>query len=161
MANLPKDDLRRLTLWLDMNSIELCWENDDMDVINAQRRGEVSWPGIDVTPWNPTGTEYLGSDNAAPSAVPAAQMTVRSSPASHNELRWNPATDAESGIGCYRIYRNNELLCMVPDTQYLDRAIAAGTTYSYEISAVDRTGKEGAKTQAVLTAVARNPAPRK
>ncbi|MCX6878157.1 MAG: hypothetical protein NTW21_30755 [Verrucomicrobia bacterium] len=158
MANLPKDDLRRLTLWLDMNSNELCWESDDLGVINAQRKGEVSWPGIDVTPWNPTGTEYLGSDDAAPSAVPAAHMTVRSFPVSHNELRWNPATDAESGIGCYRIYRNNELLCMVPDTQYLDRAIVAGTTYSYEISAVDRTGKEGAKTPAVLTAVARNPA---
>ena len=60
------DDWRRLTLWLDLNSNEIGWIGDEMDLINAQKRGENIWPPIDVDRSNPTGVEedYPLSSNA-------------------------------------------------------------------------------------------------
>ena len=54
---MSADDWRRLTLWLDLNSNELGWIGDDMELIEAQRRGEDVWPPIDVDRSNPTGVE--------------------------------------------------------------------------------------------------------
>jgi hypothetical protein len=54
---LTGDDLRRITLWLDLNSNEIGWVGDDRSLIAAQKRGEALWPPIDVDPANPTGVE--------------------------------------------------------------------------------------------------------
>ena len=65
--DMSDDDWRRLTLWLDLNSNRLGWIGDEMDPINAQRRGDDVWPPIDVDPSNPTGVEQdfpLGSVEA-------------------------------------------------------------------------------------------------
>ncbi len=55
--DMSDDDWRRLTLWLDLNSNELGWIGEDMEEIEAQRRGEDVWPPIDVDRGNPTGVE--------------------------------------------------------------------------------------------------------
>jgi len=55
--DLTKDELRRLTLWLDMNSNELGWIGDDMAEIEAQRRGVDIWPPLDIDPNDPIGIE--------------------------------------------------------------------------------------------------------
>jgi hypothetical protein len=55
--DMSDDDWRRLTLWLDLNSNEIGWIGDDLDKIEAQKRGEDVWPPIDVDPSNPTGVE--------------------------------------------------------------------------------------------------------
>jgi hypothetical protein len=145
IKSLTRDELRRLTLWLEMNSNRLCWESDDKAYLDAQRRGDVVWPPIDMQIYNPTGVEYLGTDNEPPGAVKSVQMLKFSSPVNHVKLSWQPAVDNESGVGAYNIYRDNKLLCTVPDLMYVDRS--AGTTaHTYTVSAVDRTGKEGAKT---------------
>jgi len=54
---LTDDDWRRITLWLDLNSNEIGWIGDEMDLINAQKKGEEIWPPIDVDRSNPTGVE--------------------------------------------------------------------------------------------------------
>jgi hypothetical protein len=54
---LTADEWRRITLWLDLNANRLGWIGDDMEMIEAQRRGEDVWPPIDVDPKNPTGVE--------------------------------------------------------------------------------------------------------
>ncbi len=54
---LSDDDLRRMTLWLDLNSNFIGWIGEDMQQIEAQRRGEDVWPPIDVDQSNPTGVE--------------------------------------------------------------------------------------------------------
>ena len=54
---LSDDDWRRITLWLDLNSNEICWISDDKEVIAAQKRGEDVWPPIDIDRRNPTGVE--------------------------------------------------------------------------------------------------------
>ena len=55
--DMSADDWRRLTLWLDLNSNHLGWIGNEMDLIDAQRRGEDVWPPIDVDRSNPTGVE--------------------------------------------------------------------------------------------------------
>jgi hypothetical protein len=52
-VSLTPYELRRITLWLDLNSNELgAYVNQD-----AQRRGELIWPDLDVDPDNPLGVE--------------------------------------------------------------------------------------------------------
>ena len=54
---LTPDELRRITLWLDLNSNEIGWIGNDRSVIQAQKEGKAIWPPIDVDPSNPTGVE--------------------------------------------------------------------------------------------------------
>lgn len=157
--SLSKDELRRLTLWLEMNSNRLCWETDDPKPLEAQRRGDIVWPPIDVDPNNPTGVEFIGTDNTAPGIVPNVQKIIRKSPVDFILLRWQPAVDSESGVGAYKIYRDDKYLCTVPDLMYVDRDAGSNTSFTYEVSAVDRTGKEGSKSRANLTKIKEAPPP--
>jgi hydrazine synthase alpha subunit-like protein len=54
---LTADELRRITLWLDLNSNEIGWAGNDPDPIAAQKQGLALWPPVDVDPANPTGVE--------------------------------------------------------------------------------------------------------
>ena len=56
-VKLTKDEWKRITLWLDMNSNEIGWIGNDQSKINAQKAGKALWPSIDVDPTNPTGVE--------------------------------------------------------------------------------------------------------
>jgi hypothetical protein len=56
-VKLSADELRRLTLWLDMNSNEIGWISDDRTLIAAQKQGEALWPPVDIDPAHPTGVE--------------------------------------------------------------------------------------------------------
>ena len=55
--SLTADELRRITLWLDLNSNEIGWIGNDRSVIKAQKDGEAIWPPVDMDPSNPTGVE--------------------------------------------------------------------------------------------------------
>jgi len=60
-VHLSADELRRLTLWLDLNSNEIGWIGNDLSQIAQQKRGVPIWPPIDMDPGNPTGVEgHLG-----------------------------------------------------------------------------------------------------
>jgi len=54
---LTADEWRRITLWLDLNSNEICWIGNDRSRIKAQKQGRALWPPIDIDPSNPTGVE--------------------------------------------------------------------------------------------------------
>lgn len=54
---LTDDQLRRITLWLDLNSNEIGWIGNDKSQIQAQKKGHAIWPPIDIDPSNPTGVE--------------------------------------------------------------------------------------------------------
>lgn len=57
-VDLSADELRRITLWLDLNANEICWISDDAAIVNAQRRGEIVWPPKRfVDPGNVTAVE--------------------------------------------------------------------------------------------------------
>jgi len=57
------------------------------------------------------------------------------------DLAWQPSTDNIGVIG-YNIYRNGVFLVKITTPNYQDNEVAVGTTYRYEISAVDKAGNE-------------------
>ncbi len=58
-------------------------------------------------------------------------------------LTWSAATDPETGIAGYRIYRGGVLVDSTSGTAYADTSLAPNTTYSWEVSAVNGQGQEG------------------
>ena len=57
-VKLTADELRRITLWLDLNANEICWISDDAAIVEAQKRGEIVWPPKKfVDPENVTAVE--------------------------------------------------------------------------------------------------------
>ena len=52
-VELTEDQLRRITLWLDSNSLEMPSFSLAGEVQQKARRGELVWPALDVDPENP------------------------------------------------------------------------------------------------------------
>jgi uncharacterized repeat protein (TIGR03806 family) len=58
--------------------------------------------------------------------------------ASRIDLTWSPSSDpGGTGVSGYRLYRDGALLASPTGTGYADLAVGPGTTYVYEVSAVD------------------------
>ena len=56
-VELSKTELRRITLWLDSNSLEMPSFSLDSQVQQKARRGQLVWPVLDVNPKNPQGID--------------------------------------------------------------------------------------------------------
>jgi hypothetical protein len=65
------------------------------------------------------------------------------------DLSWKAATDAETGIVQYRVFRDGSLIATVKGWSYGDRGLSELTEYSYQVSAENTHGLEGAKSSAV------------
>jgi hypothetical protein len=90
-----------------------------------------------------------GSDNTPPTAPGncAAQATSYQSV----RLSWNKASDPESGLYGYCIYRDGQKLAETSDTTYLDQGLQELTAYTYQISATNLFAMEGPKCQSTAT----------
>lgn len=88
------------------------------------------------------------ADTDAPTAPGSATATVSS--AGQVTLSWTAATD-NLGVTGYRIYRNGTVYRNVGTTQLslIDSQVSPDTDYSYQVSALDRAGNEGARTSTV------------
>ena len=56
-VELSNEERRRITLWLDANSLEMPTFSLDKKIQAKARRGELVWPILDVDPANPQGHE--------------------------------------------------------------------------------------------------------
>ncbi|HEV7186500.1 MAG TPA: DNRLRE domain-containing protein [Blastococcus sp.] len=87
---------------------------------------------------------------SVPSGLAAGIVTPSSVP-----LSWSPSTDEAGGSGLagYRVYRNGATTPLNPalatSASYTDATAAAGTTYSYAVTAVDKAGNESARSSPV------------
>lgn len=79
------------------------------------------------------------SPPTVPGALSAIVLDERSA-----ELAWSAASDAESGIAHYRIYRDGSLVAQTGLLQHVDTGLAESTTYAYAVSAVNGAGLESA-----------------
>ncbi|MCX6872347.1 MAG: NPCBM/NEW2 domain-containing protein [Verrucomicrobia bacterium] len=149
-VKLTPEECRRITLWLDLNSNELgAYTN-----VDEQRRGEVVWPELDVEPWNPLGLELLSKDATPPRGVTGVRA-VPTQPATM-VLTWNAATDAESGVDSYHIYRNGARVATVYGTRYTDLTVEKNQPCSYEVAPLNRAGLEGTRSAAITVSVPNN-----
>ncbi len=62
-------------------------------------------------------------------------------------LNWSPATDDETGIGFYRLYRNGQVVDTVQTTSWTDTQFSIIQGFSYEVSAVNGAGLEGQRSE--------------
>ncbi|MDR2634150.1 MAG: hypothetical protein LBC51_11115 [Treponema sp.] len=67
--------------------------------------------------------------------VPDVEITVVRS--SSIRLAW----DAVDGASQYKVYRNNTFISATTDTFYLDMGLSPETAYTYEVTAVNRSGE--------------------
>jgi len=84
-------------------------------------------------------------DNTAP-AVPGA-LTAAAIDETQIQLSWQAASDAESGVSFYRLYRGGSLLAATSSTSYTDAACVPGQSYTYRISAVNGAGLESEQSE--------------
>ena len=93
----------------------------------------------------------FGDDTQDP--APPSDLAAQSTGPTTVNLAWNAASD-DFGVTGYNIYRDNALLTTVgAQTSHSDTTAAAGTTYIYEVSALDGARNESGRsnTAAVTT----------
>lgn len=105
-------------------------------------REGVTWFGPTIT-WTITVTSS-GPDTTPPSTPGTPTATAAST--SQINLSWSASSD-NIGVTEYRIYRNGAYLDSVGGStlSYSNTGLAAGTTYTYRISAKDAAGNESAQ----------------
>jgi chitodextrinase len=100
-----------------------------------------------------------GPQSGERSATPAApaDTTAPSRPSGMNTLvtgtnqlavDWSASTD-NVGVTGYEVYRGNVLVGTVTTTYFLDSGLAAGTTYSYAVRAIDAAGNRSTASNSV------------
>ena len=87
-------------------------------------------------------------DGTAPTAP--ANLVANGSSGTAITLAWEPATDAESGIDRYLIYRDggSEPIDSTPQTSYTDEGLSGWTDRTYEVAAVNGVGLVGPRSNA-------------
>ncbi len=88
-------------------------------------------------------------DTTPPTVPDNLQTTLVN--ASTISLTWGSATDTESGLLGYRIYRDDRLISTTSDTNYKDSNLDANTLYEYSITAVDGSPAENESDPATLS----------
>jgi fibronectin type 3 domain-containing protein len=83
---------------------------------------------------------------SAPSGVSASDNGI-----SQITISWTAATDAQSGVSQYRIYRDNVLAGTSATTTFADTGRSPNVTYSYEVAAVNGQNLEGARSTPAVT----------
>lgn len=109
------------------------------------REGDLAWAKAETT--GEDNDSGGGGDSSAPSTPTGLSASVVGS--GRIDLTWNAATDPESGISHYRVYRDDSVVATPGSTSYSDLSVNPGTTYIYEVSAVNGDGVEGGRSTAV------------
>ena len=78
-------------------------------------------------------------------SLPSTPTGLQASPVSETQIDvgWTAASDPESGVSTYNIYRDGTQVGTTAGTTFRDNGLAQATTYSYKISALNGAGLEG------------------
>jgi hypothetical protein len=121
---------------------------DDRDGSGPPPTQSFDWAGLTGN-YNQPGSwkdVKLVVDNTAPAAPTNLALTVVSS--SQIDVSWTASTSSD--VAKYNIYRSTSgtptLYKTVSASPYHDTGLTAGTTYTYQISAVDAAGNESPRT---------------
>jgi titin len=82
------------------------------------------------------------TDSAPPPAAPASANATAVSPTQVN-VAWSAVSDP-FGISSYNVYRDGSLAATVGGTNWSDTGLQPSTTYTYQVTAVNSLGVEGA-----------------
>jgi fibronectin type 3 domain-containing protein len=96
-------------------------------------------------------TTPVATDGSPPSAP--GRLVVAGAGPGGVELTWSAAADPQSGISFYRVFRDGEMIGTPATAAFTDTDVAVGTTYSYEVAAVNGEGSEGPRTASLEVTV--------
>jgi len=114
---------------------------------------------FDITPTSLTLTTYrengsvIETINLSKDTTPPTAPTYLSAMAVNDDridLAWMAASDPQSGIDHYKIYRNSNLVGTTNQITYSDTGLNEQTFYLYQVSAVNGEGLEGAKSDSAF-----------
>jgi chitodextrinase len=108
----------------------------------------INGEGIESARSAPLSITTPASADTSPPTVPAGLVVTPEGP-TRVTLTWSAATDPESGVASYRIYRNGAVRATSTTTTFADTTVVANTQYSYQVSAVNGAGLESARSAAV------------
>ncbi|HET8797545.1 MAG TPA: right-handed parallel beta-helix repeat-containing protein [Thermoanaerobaculia bacterium] len=99
------------------------------------------------------------TSDATPPTAPGNLQALIASPTSI-ALRWTASTD-DTGVTGYRVYRRGALVATVGTTSYTDGGLVEGTSYSYQVFALDAAGNvsEGSWLVSIAPAGSSEPEP--
>jgi len=100
----------------------------------------VNGDGLEGPPSDPVAATTAGDESPPTAPTDLAATPVSSS---RIDLGWGAAADPESGVAWYRLYRDGALVDSTGATALADTGLTAGTTYRYEVAAVNGVGLEG------------------
>ena len=86
-------------------------------------------------------------DVTAPTTPQSLNVTAQGE--NQIDLTWQAASDPESGISRYNIYRGGSNVGQSTTTSFSDTGLNEGVTYTYEVSAVNDVGLESTKSTSV------------
>ena len=92
--------------------------------------------------------------DTSPPTVPGGLVATPAGP-TRVTLTWSAATDAESGVTSYRIYRDGAFRASSTTTTFADTTVVANTQYTYQVSAVNGAGLEGGRSGPVTVTTPR------
>ncbi|MBW8041263.1 MAG: hypothetical protein FVQ85_14840, partial [Planctomycetes bacterium] len=133
---------------INAGSSELAPDKDILEVSRPQGAG-VDIGAYEYVPVNPDTTPPSVPQNLTTTTVGESQI----------DLAWEASSDPESSISFYRIYRDNSQIDTSVSTSYPDTGLNSGTTYSYEVSAVNGQGLESTRSNAVQAATLQDTTP--
>jgi uncharacterized repeat protein (TIGR03806 family) len=105
-----------------------------IDRASPANESAASTPATATTPDNPPPLD------TAPPTIPQNLTATATSP-TEVSLSWQASTDAGTGVGGYRIFRNGgatPIATVNSSTSYVDMGLIAGTQYTYTVRAFDR-----------------------
>jgi fibronectin type 3 domain-containing protein len=87
----------------------------------------------------------LDEQDVSDSTPPTTPTNVTALAESESQigLSWTAASDPQSGVSFYTVYRNGANVGTTSQTQVTDSGLTEGTTYSYRVSATNGAGLEG------------------
>jgi fibronectin type 3 domain-containing protein len=80
--------------------------------------------------------------DATPPTVPA-NLTATGVTSSRIALAWQAASDPETGVTGYVVYRDGAEIARPTTTSYADTGLAGATTYAYQVAAINGDSLEG------------------
>lgn len=105
---------------------------------------------IDFLPAPTPGTSNPGDPNGpnAPTNLVATLVNT-----SRVDLTWTAVVDPDSPVAYYRVYRDGVALGTSTQPSFSDTTVTVGSTYSYQVAAVDTVDVEGARSASVNISV--------
>lgn len=134
--------------------------NANMNNPTTTKQSVTGASGLVVLAGNPSTARYWhadvslggGADTSVPSTPTGLKATASSS--TQVDLAWSASID-NVGVTGYRVYRNGSSTPVATlgssVRSYSDTTAAPGTSYTYQVSAVDAAGNESAKASASVT----------